>query len=81
MQIFFVDELQQNNIYVNDDLSIVIAEFGLSVFANGNFKDDESIRGGNAEWLSPELLELHTHTRPTKASDIYSFAMVCIEVF
>ena len=81
MLVFFVDAHEQNNIYVNDDLSVVIAEFGLSVFANDNFKDDESRRGGNAEWLSPELLEPHTHTRPTKASDVYSFAMLCIEVF
>ena len=71
---------KQNNVFVNDDLSIVIADFGLSVFANGHSNNYASRREGNSQWLSPELLNPDSRTRPTKASDVYSFAMVCIEV-
>ncbi len=44
------------------------------------------MRGGNFRWLAPELMlpELtdgeSPSGRPTFASDIYSFACVCIEV-
>lgn len=67
---------------MNDDLSVVIADFGLSLFANGHSKNYESKRDGHAQWLAPELLneQPNTRSRPTKESDIYSFAMVCVEV-
>lgn len=73
----------QSNVLLEDDLTAVIADFGLSHFANGHSKNYASRRSGNVEWLSPELLSENGPNgdpRPTKESDIYSFAMVCIEV-
>ena len=61
-----------------------LADFGLSVFAGEYSKSFHSLRGGVCAWQAPELVhpELFDKTsiRPTKQSDVYSFAMVCCEV-
>ena len=111
------------------DMNIVIADFGLSVYAEANSKAFESTRSGNPRYLATELA-IASHAaraaggklqmrfpmqavrghpssttmyirelpavfvqlnilkscispsaRPRKASDLFSFAMLCIEVF
>ena len=59
-----------------------IGDFGLSVFDGEWSGEFGSQRGGNPRWLAPELLlpGPYKRPRPTFSSDIYSFAMVCIEV-
>ena len=59
----------------------MVSDFGLAVYANGHSQNYYSTRAGNVAWLSPELtLNLGEHTRLTKEADIYSFALLCIEV-
>lgn len=72
----------------NEDVRL--ADFGLSVFAQDASGAYGSLRGGNYRWSSPELMfpdpEVGVSNggspsgRPTFASDIYSFACVCLEV-
>ena len=73
---------------VDDDDNICLTDFGLAVFIR-EAQDSigyGSTRGGNPRWLSPELIDPELFPdqdqsgRPTFASDIYSFACVCIEV-
>ena len=74
----------QANILVDDDLHIKLADFGLSVFADGSSRSYASMRGGNPRWLAPELIDPDEFgldsQRPTFCSDVYSFACVLIEV-
>ena len=49
-------DMPQVNIFLNDDLHIVIADFGLSIVAEGNSGSNHSARGGNPKWTAPELL-------------------------
>ncbi|KAJ3485001.1 hypothetical protein NLI96_g5252 [Meripilus lineatus] len=78
-----------DNVLVDGDDNIRLADFGLAVLiqqAQGSIGYG-STRGGNPRWLSPELIEPEQFPgqdqsrRPTKASDIYSFACVCIELY
>lgn len=63
---------------------VKIGDFGMSVFAGDHWSGEfGSKRGGTARWMAPELVLLTGNTkpkRPTFASDVYSFTMVCIEV-
>ncbi|KAI0088665.1 kinase-like domain-containing protein [Irpex rosettiformis] len=71
------------NLLVDDRESLLIADFGLSVFANGESKQYLSKRTGNMEWMAPEILDRGEgmSLRPTKMSDSYSFSHVCIELY
>ena len=70
------------NILVDRSEDIKIADFGLSLYAEGMSKNYASAREGNPVWTAPELFDRVTmkRLRATRESDIYSFAMVCIEV-
>ena len=71
-------DLTGANILVDDQLHAQIADFGLSVFV------DKRIRGtgksvGHVQygWVTPEFLNGQIHDT---ASDVYCFAVTCIEV-
>lgn len=61
-----------------------ITDFGLSVLATVNNQQFSSNRGGDWHFLAPEILgaeKKHSpEARPTTKSDMYSFAIVVIEV-
>lgn len=62
-----------------------LADFGLAVFAESMSNANSSKRDGNIRWMAPELINAEqfggTSCRPTYESDIYSFAIVCVEVY
>ena len=72
----------QSNILVDDKYKAVIADFGLSLFVHGHSRNYASHRTGNSGWTAPELLEVEDELsrRPTPASDVYAFSIVCVEV-
>lgn len=72
----------QVNILVDQKNNIKISDFGLSLYAEGMSKNYASAREGNPAWTAPEIFDMQTmkRLRATRESDIYSFAMVCIEV-
>lgn len=69
---------------MSEDGVAKLADFGLSVFAGERSKSFHSLRGGSERWMAPELLDPEAmnliSTRPTLASDVYSFGIVCVEV-
>lgn len=73
----------QANILISLDERALIADFGLSIYADVDSNHYSSTRGGNARWLAPEIAypgDSQKSGRPTYEGDIYSFAMSCIQV-
>jgi serine/threonine protein kinase len=68
---------------VNNERHIQITDFGLCGFVDST-RNDDTAQGGNSYWLAPELLDHaamgYPHFERKFETDIYSFAMVCIEV-
>lgn len=81
-RVMILIETDKVNIFVNREDTAVIADFGLSLFAHGHSGNYHSRRAGNQLWTAPELFHPQTgeRLRPTLRADIFSFAMVCIEV-
>ncbi|KAF7975372.1 hypothetical protein HWV62_9703 [Athelia sp. TMB] len=88
-------DLKCANILVSHALRACLADFGLSLAkdtASVNFTSSSMrTRGtvGTLNWTGPELLPDHANPesteyerrRPDQASDVYSLAMVCYEIF
>ncbi|KAJ6581547.1 kinase-like domain-containing protein [Mycena capillaripes] len=78
-------DLRGSNILVDDEWHACLADFGLAVFSDATAATHTSHRGGSVRWMSPELhypqsCGLETFRR-TFASDVYSFAFVCVELY
>ncbi|KAJ7083620.1 kinase-like domain-containing protein [Mycena belliarum] len=76
-------DLRGANILLDDQGHVRLADFGLTVFADG--PRARTNRGGSTRWMAPELLDpsscgLEVFQR-TFASDVYSFACVCLELY
>ncbi|KAJ7062117.1 kinase-like domain-containing protein [Mycena amicta] len=73
-------DLRGDNILVDDDGHILIADFGVSSYINATV--ESSSRRGNARWMAPELLSPEPgQFRRTPQSDVYAFACVCYELY
>jgi serine/threonine protein kinase len=68
----------QANILVNDRGEACVADFGLSTVSCVT-ASATTIGQSNTRWLPKELLD-GSQKSPTKSSDIYAFAHVCVEV-
>jgi len=79
----------QPNILISNNKNAVLCDFGLaSITTDGDSENASSVNnaGGSIRWMAPERLSLFDDNqmggqiRVTKESDIYSLAMVVIEV-
>ncbi|KAI3609801.1 kinase-like protein [Moniliophthora roreri] len=78
-------DLRGSNILVDADGHVCIGDLGLSVFSDVTISTYSAHRAGAVRWMAPEL---HHPTRfglkysqRTFASDVYSFAYVCVELY
>ncbi|KAJ7170993.1 kinase-like domain-containing protein, partial [Mycena filopes] len=72
-------DLRGNNILVDDNGSVRLADFGLAGYADATVKSSQ--RRGSTKWMAPELLRPAPHFQRTKATDIYAFACVVYELY
>ncbi|KAF7368900.1 Kinase-like protein [Mycena venus] len=76
-------DLRGANILLDDEGHARLADFGLAAFADGPMAPTN--RGGSLRWMAPELLDPASCGfkvfQRTFASDIYSFACVCLELY
>jgi serine/threonine protein kinase len=84
-------DLRGNNILISDEHHACLSDFGLATTIREDNTDttagplaSSSNRGGSMRWFAPELIvpeqfgcERFVRTR---ATDVYAFACVCIEV-
>ncbi|KAJ6558076.1 kinase-like domain-containing protein [Mycena capillaripes] len=79
-------DLRGTNILVSDDLNACLADFGLtSVIAAASTTDTSSTNhAGSTRWMAPELIQPHAFGCDrfvrTRASDVYAYACVCLEL-
>ncbi|KAF9642914.1 kinase-like protein [Thelephora ganbajun] len=72
-------DLKGQNILVDDSGRARIADFALTmVIKDEDFLEDDPVHGHTPRWTAPEVLNEGPHS---KEADIFSFAMVMIEVF
>ncbi|PSS37293.1 hypothetical protein PHLCEN_2v862 [Hermanssonia centrifuga] len=80
-------DLRGDNVFLDENYSVHIADFGLSVYADGHSGNYHSLRSGNERWTAVEMLfpgnfpDVSQSGRPTKEADVYSFACVCVELY
>ncbi|KAL0574483.1 hypothetical protein V5O48_007458 [Marasmius crinis-equi] len=75
-------DLKGLNVLVTDSLRACIGDFGLARIADAyaiGITSSSTRPFGTARWLAPELLV--GGGGPSKASDVYSYACVCYEIF
>jgi serine/threonine protein kinase len=71
-------DIKPVNVLVNDRQEACLCDFGLSRFSIDNtlWRTTATQASGTLRWMAPELLE-GEESVPTKASDIYAYAMTC----
>ncbi|TDL15582.1 kinase-like protein [Rickenella mellea] len=80
-------DLKGANIFVTQSGTACLGDFGLTRFRDSNENIWPSTTGnatGTARWTAPELLISDIsgkNIRANRASDVYSFGCVCLEVF
>ncbi|TCD70706.1 hypothetical protein EIP91_002082 [Steccherinum ochraceum] len=79
-------DLHSGNILVDENHTIRLTDFGMSVTSDGTPYRHGSLHGGGAlRWAAPELMDADEFglgaRRPTFQSDVYSFACVCYELY
>ncbi|TFK43201.1 kinase-like domain-containing protein [Crucibulum laeve] len=78
-------DLRGGNILVNDEWQACLADFGLTIVSEATVATFTSHTHGSTRWMAPELHDPESfnllRSVRTPASDIYSFACVCLEIF
>jgi len=85
-------DLKGANVLINESRQACLADFGLtSILSNFNSLNASTLashRSGTVRWMAPEILDPEVFGLPTSsnresstASDVYSFAMVVMEIF
>ncbi|KDQ53213.1 hypothetical protein JAAARDRAFT_39589 [Jaapia argillacea MUCL 33604] len=76
-------DLRGENIFLDDFCHVLLADFGLTNFADATNVATTEHHEGSTRWMSPELhfpKKFGMPFRRTFASDVYAFGCVCLEV-
>ncbi|KAG2144100.1 kinase-like domain-containing protein [Suillus bovinus] len=78
-------DINDTDILVSSDGRLCLGGFGLSmILAESSNTIFKSGYAGNIRWMAPELLQVGEEevvSKPTKASDIYSYGCIMMQVF
>ncbi|KAJ6589536.1 kinase-like domain-containing protein [Mycena capillaripes] len=75
-------DLRGGNVLIDDGEHAQLADFGLAIVTDAIFGTTSSTQAGSLRWMAPELYDPEVESRKrTKASDVYAFACLCIEIY
>jgi len=74
-------DLRGENVLVDDEGHILLADFGLCGFADANTSKFDTEGRGNRLYMAPEIRINPENFQRTRETDVYSFAFLCIEVY
>lgn len=74
-------DLKSNNIFLHEDLSVKIGDFGLAT-AKTKWSGEKQTQkpSGSILWMAPEVIRMQGPNPVTFASDVYSFGIVLYEL-
>lgn len=75
-------DLKSNNIFLHDDLTVKIGDFGLATaklfIRSGSHQSHQPT--GSILWMAPEVIRMEEPNPYSFQSDVYSFGIVCYEL-
>ncbi|KAJ7933025.1 kinase-like domain-containing protein, partial [Mycena leptocephala] len=74
-------DLRGGNVLIDDREHAQIADFGLATVTDATGGATSTTQRGSLRWMAPELLDHELEFKRTKASDVYAFACLCIEIY
>ncbi|KAK4326113.1 hypothetical protein Pmani_003327 [Petrolisthes manimaculis] len=80
-------DLKSNNIFLHDDYTVKIGDFGLATVKGGRWSQEtqggRQIQqpSGSILWMAPEVIRMQDENPYTSQSDVYAFGIVLYELF
>jgi len=74
-------DLRGGNVLIDDREHAQLADFGLAIVTDATLGATSTTQRGSLRWMAPELLDYQLEFKRTKASDVYAFACLCIEIY
>ncbi|XP_053651012.1 raf homolog serine/threonine-protein kinase Raf isoform X1 [Cherax quadricarinatus] len=80
-------DLKSNNIFLHDDYTVKIGDFGLATVKGGRWTQEcqggRQIQqpSGSILWMAPEVIRMQDENPYTSQSDVYAFGIVLYELF
>ncbi|KAH9977150.1 kinase-like domain-containing protein [Lactifluus volemus] len=72
-------DLQGSNILISEEGHACLGDFGSARVEEGPIPEAPTYRG--IRWTAPELITDRAYAPTTRATDVWSFGMLCIEIF
>jgi len=80
-------DLKSNNIFLHDDYTVKIGDFGLATVKGGRWSQESGCGkvimqpSGSILWMAPEVIRMQDENPYTFQSDVYAFGIVLYELF
>ncbi|KAJ7760609.1 kinase-like domain-containing protein [Mycena maculata] len=75
-------DLRGGNVLIDNGEHAQLADFGLAIVTDATLGTTSTTSDGSWRWMAPELFDLQAESKKrTKASDVYAFACLCIEIY
>ncbi|KAJ7790952.1 kinase-like domain-containing protein [Mycena leptocephala] len=75
-------DLRGGNVLIDDGEHARLADFGLAIVTDATLGTTTTNQSGSWRWMAPELFDPQVESKKrTKASDVYAFACLCIEIY
>ncbi|KAJ7266630.1 kinase-like domain-containing protein [Mycena rebaudengoi] len=74
-------DLRGENVLIDSGEHAQLADFGLAVVTDATIGTTKTTQRGSLRWMAPELLKPEVEFKRTRASDVYAFACLCVEIY